>query len=620
MAKISGQLQEDRGNLSRIVGPNGETQSIYWRKVSTRVSYELAGVPYVDTLPAKAYATLYGSSPATIMVDSTRARHVTFSVPSRGGAGALYIAPAPAFNALAATTDVIPMELILGNYWEPYPAIDGPASAPPPPAQPTLGQSFSGGAVIGALDAQSVSGAAMGTIVASWGLDPGAGENWHWCEYLHVPAAPAADTALVTVAGPNGAYHRLRLTTGLHLVLESNVDTISGSLDIGAVLPGDTTWIDAAVIASNGSGYGFQLRGALTSAKNGYSAPVLGGASSPTLPGGSPAPADHYDAVSCTAGLGHDVTGAGLADMPANASWWYSKMITSTSGDGLFPPPLVDTQLPTHYAVDDYWTCRGTVGAITTLVGANGSTWTATGAGLRINTVGPYSSSGLSASWSNLGGTSANHSIGIYVRAPFAPDANTVLAAYYGAPGTYHRLSLSTNLHVILESSYRSLKGRLDLGPIQAGDETYIDAIVMGGSSSQPGFSMRGQTKGVASGPSTQVTGNYTDSTMPSYAQSYSSPTPVLFGLGHDVTGSGLADFPNATSWEMSKPVSTASNYKLFDPPLADNRVNDDTAADEWWLCRESVGPSATLTGYHGTVLVAGPQGLTVNAEGPYTS
>jgi hypothetical protein len=211
-------------------------------------------------------------------------------------------------------------------------------------------------------------------------------------------------------------------------------------------------------------------------------------------------------------------------------------------------------------------------------------------------------------------------SMGMFLKVPSAPAGDTTIWDFYaGAPG-YWRCKLTSGLHLILEwdlfgSGIGPFSGSLDMfaGAISTGLWYWLSAGEWahfdGGHFNQ----MRAQVSGPGgSGPGVQIATLMSDSD--SWGNIWLSCT---FGIGVSLS-SGYANFPNSSGWEWSKVnVQEIAYYSGGVLGMPSSDVSSGVAA---YMCRQSVGAQSTLTDSSGSALTlsAGPQGLTINADGPY--
>lgn len=386
MAIIPGQLREP--NDANADRQGGGAQYVYARKVEASVAYTRAGTRYVDTIAAGATAILYGSSPASPIADMTLDRHIVFITPANGGAATMYVATEAAWPGIAASVDVIGLDLWDWQGRHPFPPGFGTATAvPSTPAQPHNGQSISGGVRAGVLDSHSISGGAMSSGMSTcWSTIPGRHLAQYAAGYVRVPFGPSANMAIWTAQGGAGAQHQVYLTPSLHLVLYSAYNGQSGSLDLGPINANDETWFYAMVGGGAMPSYGFSLVGQITSTSRGLQTLQTGGVSNSLLTSGN-----SYGPAAAQQAWGYDVTTAGLLAFPNSSGWELSKFLSHTYTDTtvIISAPGSDTDVEAILS-DDVWLCREPVGAVSSITGYRGNVMTAAPQGCTVNADGPY--------------------------------------------------------------------------------------------------------------------------------------------------------------------------------------------------------------------------------------
>jgi hypothetical protein len=208
---------------------------------------------------------------------------------------------------------------------------------------------------------------------------------------------------------------------------------------------------------------------------------------------------------------------------------------------------------------------------------------------------------------------------GMFFRFPAAPVGDTTLVDWNLSTAGYFRIKLGANLAVTMEYNANG---------------TVVSSVVVLANTLQPntwywleshGTIENGPTYRLASvtGPGATLMGS-----SKTGDNGFGAVVSAIFGLGHDVSGAGYRDFPNAPGWAWSKFVynqlgpGSSTNFGGAPVPAWAPLTVDPAAGtyDLQYLCRDGLGAEASLvdSGKLGLNLPASSVGLTVVAAGPY--
>ncbi len=213
----------------------------------------------------------------------------------------------------------------------------------------------------------------------------------------------------------------------------------------------------------------------------------------------------------------------------------------------------------------------------------------------------------------------ASHA-GMFFRFPAAPVGDTTLWDWNLGTNGYFRVKLGADLSITVEYSLRDTS-------VTPNTTTVITSNVVLANTLHPNTWYWLNTHGTiengpvyryvaVAGPAGQAMGQ-----SKTAEPTFGVQTAALFGLGHDVSGAGYHDFPNAAGWEWSKFIfdtnsgaggGAALDALAIDPATGTYNVQ--------YLCRDGLGTEASLidSGTLGLNLPASSVGLTVVAAGPY--
>jgi len=209
---------------------------------------------------------------------------------------------------------------------------------------------------------------------------------------------------------------------------------------------------------------------------------------------------------------------------------------------------------------------------------------------------------------------------GFFVKVPAAPSQDTTLIDYDAIADGYVRVKLTPQLHVIAEYLLAGHAATLDLGAITTGAFYWVEVgnyhHFDGGAPLYFQGLLQAPGSVTVSNPSINL-GNIDADYMVS----------TRLGVGVSLS-SGYDDFPNTIGWELSKPLvesedSPGGYQGLRNMPTGDlGPENSYTTMVAYYTVRQPVGPAQVLvdTSGNGYNLAPGPQGLTINLDGPYVS
>lgn len=326
-----------------------------------------------DSLPAHVPALTQGG---TTQVDRTSAVWVAYV---QKGDPTLRIVPEQQLAALSA--DYAPLARLLADRVVPY-----------QPQQPSgaaiKSGAWSGGAVLSS--ARSWQG---GASVAGLGWHANAGAQadigasvTETGLYLLVPSAPASDMTLFDWDLGGSGYFRCKLTSALHIVLESDVQGTSSSIDSAVILdPGGWYWVSAMNESYHGtSGWFPNIQ---IWAPGGVTPGSQQGAQTGFVPGEG-----HAFDTTGTFAVGVSLTSSYL-NFPNAVGWGCSKaMVLRDFGVGARAGSQINPPSSDPSGGDALYMARQSVGAATTLLDTSGNShdMSAGGSGLTIVAVGPY--------------------------------------------------------------------------------------------------------------------------------------------------------------------------------------------------------------------------------------
>lgn len=199
--------------------------------------------------------------------------------------------------------------------------------------------------------------------------------------FVTVGAAPAGDTTLLDVSFGTSGYLRAKVTSALHIVLESSYQGQLLSNDLGAIQVSQYYWLGCMAFAPLNTGT-VVLRGQVW-------APGAQLLNSRDVSGGTTITTSTLTAV---VGAGETVSGSGYAGFPAaTAGWSLSKVLLENVINATLFTPLTADPAPDSGTLGLYL-CRQAPGAAATLIDATSAhrDLTAAAGGLTILAAGPY--------------------------------------------------------------------------------------------------------------------------------------------------------------------------------------------------------------------------------------
>ncbi len=461
--------------------------------------------------------------------------------------------------------------------------------------------------------------------------------------FVKVPAAPSQDTTLIDYDAIADGYVRVKLTPQLHVVAEYLLAGNRATLDLGAITTGAFYWVEVGNYHHFDGGTPLYFQG------------LLQGPGSVTI-GNLSVNLGNIDAdyiVGTRLGLGVSFT-SGYANFPNATGWELSKPLVESEASpagyqGLRGMPTADLTSENGYAtIVAYYPGRQPLGPAGVLVDTSGNRYNlAPGPqGLTVNLDGPYispyapvappaptpappygsesvSGGGTVSGITYAAGGKENQvatRTGFFVKVPAAPSQDTTLIDYDAIADGYVRVKLTPQLHVVAEYLLAGNRATLDLGAITTGAFYWVEV----GNYHHFDGGTPLYFQGLLQGPGSVTIGNLSVN-LGNIDADYIVGTRL--GLGVSFT-SGYANFPNVVGWELSKPLvefeDSPSNYQgLRVMPTADVGSESGYATIvAYYPGRQLLGPAQVLvdTSGNGYNLAPGPQGLTVNLDGPYVS
>jgi hypothetical protein len=449
--------------------------------------------------------------------------------------------------------------------------------------------------------------------------------------FLSLSAYPVTDTTLIDYNFGAQGYVRIKLTSTGRAILEASAQGETLQTDMaGAAIPLNTVvYLTFTNIGMHGIGQAY-FTGGIYLPDGSVLGSGLASYASGSFENSEGTP------VVYKARFGWGVsTSSAYANFPQTGLGWMSKF-RALNTVSVLSPPSGDTSGD----IQDYMV-RQPDGLTTRLVDSSGNSYDLTVGpqGLGVNAIGPYASAYISAppavpvspqtygSESFSGGGTASGvplvlnvgldgniggSCGFYLYLTSYPNADTTLVDYNLGGSGYLRVKLTPSGHAVLEFTAQQSPLTADM----AGAAIPLNTIVyvtftnrgvhgIGQFYFQGGVYLPGERL-LGSGLAGYANGPFTSGQQPTYT--------THFGWGVS-TSSAYANFPRTGLGWMSK-FRALNSFGLLP-------TDGDTSGDtQDYMVRQPLGRSAGLidssgNDYH---LVAGPQGATINLDGPYVS